>query len=86
MAITSKEINLAQLSKELGEKGLIGDFNDVKKKIILPADGVELTEAELKAAIDSHIAVDEKALRDAARAAILERLGLTSTELAILLG
>jgi hypothetical protein len=56
MAITSKEINLSQLSKELGDKGLIGDFNDPKKKLILPAQGVELTEDELKNAIDVHVA------------------------------
>jgi len=56
MAITNKEINLAQLSQELGGKGLIGDFNDPKKKLILPADGVELTEAELDEAIKIHIA------------------------------
>ena len=37
MAITSKEINLTQLSKELGGTGLIADFNDSKKKLILPA-------------------------------------------------
>jgi hypothetical protein len=56
MAITNKEINLSQLSKELGDKGLIGDFNDPKKKLILPAEGVELTEDELKNAIDAHVA------------------------------
>jgi hypothetical protein len=85
MATTSKEINLAQLSKELGNKGLIGDFNDVKKKIILPADGVELTEAELKAAIDLHIAIDDVAVKNAARQEILDRLGLTAEEAALLL-
>lgn len=56
MAITSKEINLGQLSRELNNKGLIADFNDPKKKLILPADGVELTEDELKTAIEAHIA------------------------------
>ena len=35
MAITSKEINLAQLDQELGSQGLCGDFNDPKKKIII---------------------------------------------------
>lgn len=56
MAITSKKINLAQLDKELGGKGLIADFNDDKKKIILPADNSDVTEEELEAAIESHIA------------------------------
>ena len=86
MAITSKEINLNQLSKELGDKGLIADFNDPKKKLILPADGVELTEDELKAAIANHVAIDEKAERDVKRQAIADRLGLTAYELKLLIG
>jgi len=86
MAITSKEINLSQLTIELGGKGLIADFNDPKKKLILPADGVELTEDELKDAIAAHIAIDEKAENDAARQAILDRIGLTADELKTILG
>ena len=81
MAITSKEINLGQLSHELGNKGLIADFNDPKKKLILPANGVELTEDELKDAIEAHIAIDEIAERQAKRQAIAERLGLTADDL-----
>ena len=86
MTITSKQINLAQLSIELGGKGLIADFTDPKKKLILPADGVELTDAELKAAIDAHVAVDENAEKEAARQAILDRLGITSDEAKLILG
>lgn len=86
MAITSKEINLAQLTKELGGKGLIADFNDPKKKSILPADGVDLTEDELKDAIAAHVAIDENAERNAKRQAILDRLGLSSDEAKLLLG
>jgi hypothetical protein len=56
MAITSKEINLYQLDQELGGKGLCADFNDPKKKLIIPADGSNVTEDELKAAIASHVA------------------------------
>jgi len=56
MAITSKEINLTQLDQELGGKGLCADFNDPKKKLIIPADGSNVTEDELKAAIVSHVA------------------------------
>jgi antitoxin component HigA of HigAB toxin-antitoxin module len=56
MAITSKDINLAQLDQELGSKGLNGDFNDTTKKLILPADGSDVTEQELEAAIAAHIA------------------------------
>jgi len=85
MAITSKEINLAQLSKELGDKGLIANFNDSKKKVIFPADGVELTEEELETAIHAHIAIDDLKVRESARQAILDRLGLTADEAALLL-
>jgi len=85
MAITNKEINLAQLSKELGNKGLIGDFNDTKKKLILAADGVELTDKELDDAIAAHIAIDEAEARENAKAALLNKLGITAEEAALLL-
>lgn len=84
MATTSKEINLGQLSKELGGKGLIADFNDPKKKLILPAEGVELTENELDAAIAAHIAIDEdkaQAARKSAAESKLAALGLTTDDL-----
>ena len=86
MTITNKEINLAQLSQELGGKGLIADFSDPKKKNILPAEGVEISESELKAAIDAHVAIDEIAVRETARQAILDRLGLTADEAKLILG
>ena len=86
MAITSKEINLLQLSKELGNKGLIADFNDSKKKLILPANGVELTDDELESAINAHIAVDEIKAKATARQTIADRLGLSADELQVLLG
>jgi hypothetical protein len=85
MAITSKEINLSQLSKELGNKGLIADFNDPQNKLVLPADGVQLTEAQLSAAITAHVAIDENAIREAEKAAVLKRLGLTEDELKVIL-
>lgn len=56
MAITSKEINLFQLDKELGSQGLCADFNDPKNKVITIADESTLTEAELEAGIAAHIA------------------------------
>jgi hypothetical protein len=60
MAITSKEINLTQLDRELGSKGLIADFNDVAKKLILPADGSDVTEAQLEQAIQNHVATSNE--------------------------
>ena len=86
MAITNKEINLGQLSKELGNIGLIADFNDPKKKVILLAEGVEITEDELKNAISAHVAIDDIKENDIKRQAILERLGLTADELKTILG
>ena len=56
MAITSKEINLAQLDQELGNQGLCADFNDLKKKIIETADDSTVSEDELNAAIAAHVA------------------------------
>ena len=56
MAITSKEINLVQLDQELGGQGLCANFNDAKKKLIVPADNSTITEDELKVAIASHVA------------------------------
>ena len=85
MAITSKEINLTQF-KELGGKGLIADFNDPKKKLILPCENSDLTEDELKAGILAHVAIDPNAARKAEKAALLARLGLTEDELKIILG
>ena len=85
MSITSKEINLTQLSVELGGKGLIADFTDIKNKIILPADGVVLSDTELDAAIAAHIAVDEVKTLLTAKAALLKKLGITEDEARLLL-
>jgi hypothetical protein len=87
MAITNKEINLAQLSQELGGKGLIGDFNNKNAKIILPADDVDLSEADLETAIKNHIAIDTLAEAKAAKIAAtqkLEALGFTAQDLTAL--
>ena len=51
MAITSKKINLTQLDKELGGHGLIADFTDEKKKLILPAENSFVTDDEIAEAI-----------------------------------
>jgi hypothetical protein len=88
MAITSKEINLTQLTNELNGIGLIANFEDKAKKVISVADGYELTEAALKAAIDSHVAISElqiEADKATAKAALLEKLGITADEAKLLL-
>jgi hypothetical protein len=86
MAITSKEINLAQLDNELGGQGLIANFEDLNNKIIKPADNSTVTEEELEAGIAAHIAIDEVAVKAAQKAALLERLGITEAEARLLLG
>ena len=85
MAITSKEINLAQLDAELGGKGLIGDFNDPKKKVISVAEDSDVTEEQLIAAITAHVAVDDEAIKAAEKKAILNRLGITEEEAKLIL-
>jgi len=85
MAITSKEINLSQLSKELGGKGLIADFNDDKKKVITAAEGVTLSDKDLEDAISAHVAVDEAKANATAKAALLAKLGITAEEAKLLL-
>lgn len=54
MAVTSKKINLSQLDEELGDFGLVADFNNESNKIIKPADGSLVTEEELIEAIAKH--------------------------------
>jgi len=56
MAITNKEINLSQLDQELGGKGLIADLNNPSKKLILPSQNSDVTEAQLETAIAAHVA------------------------------
>jgi hypothetical protein len=87
MAITSKDINLVQLDKELGGQGLVADFNDPDNKLILPADNSTISEYELEAAIKAHVAQPTEADAKAAqRQALLERLGITESEAQLLLG
>jgi len=88
MAITSKEINLYQLDQELGGQGLCGDFNDPKKKLIVPSDNSTITEQELEAAIQSHIAgpsdAEVKMLNRQEGITKLKELGFTEDEITAL--
>ena len=85
MAITSKVINLAQLDRELGSKGLVANFNDPTKKVIKVTENSDITEAQLAAAIAAHTAIDDEAVRVTAKAALLARLGITADEAKLLL-
>jgi hypothetical protein len=90
MTITSKEINLVQLDKELGGQGLCADFNDPKKKVIIAAESSTVTEDQIKEAIASHVAgPDESEIRQLNREqglAKLKELGFTDDQISALLG
>ena len=90
MAITSKEINLDQLDRELGSKGLCGDFNDPKKKIIVPAENSDVTDDQIEAAIKLHVAEpSEMEIRQLNREqglAKLKELGFTDDQISALIG
>ena len=89
MVTTSKNINLGQLDIELGSQGLCGDFNDLNKKIIKPADDSTVTEAQLKAAIAAHVAEPtEEEIRVVSREegiAKLKELGFTDDQITALI-
>jgi hypothetical protein len=88
MAITSKEINLYQLDQELGGQGLCADFNDPKKKLIIPADNSTITDDQLKAAIAAHVAQPDqlkiRQLNREAGIAKLKDLGFTDDQITAL--
>ena len=90
MAITSKEINLIQLDTELGSQGLVADFNDANNKIVKPADSSTVTEAELEAAIEAHIAgpteEEVKVLNRKQGIVKLNELGFTNEQITALIG
>lgn len=90
MAITSKKINLVQLDKELGGYGLIADFNDDKKKVILPAENSPVTDDEIADAIKSHTAkpTEEEVylLNFQEGVAKLKELGFTDEQIKALTG
>lgn len=83
MAITSKEINIDQLDKELGSKGLVFNLSDPENKIIMPAENSDLTEEELEAAIEAHIAEPQAGLTIAQK---LNSVGLDLDDLKSALG
>ncbi len=83
--ITGKKINLSQLDKELDLRGLCADENDLSAVVIVTADDSNITQAELEAAIAAHIAIDDNAVREADKAVLLAKLGITADEAKLLL-
>ena len=57
MIKTTKPINFTQLTEELGGRGLLAEWNNEEKTISSAENNI--TEAELKAAVDAHIAEPE---------------------------
>jgi hypothetical protein len=90
MIITSKEINLTQLDKELGSQGLCNDFNDSKKKVICVSDDSTVTQEELEAAVAAHVAgptEEEIVLLNREQGlAKLKELGFTDEQIKALIG
>jgi hypothetical protein len=80
------EFNGVQLQKELKAVGVkLNDYPRlVDNKLILDIDKKDETKAE--AIVNAHIGIDNSAEIAAQRTAILDRLGLTAEEAAILLG
>ena len=94
MAILSVEVDLEKLDQALNGKGLVADFNDSKKKIVLPAEGSDVTDeqiVEMAISQEAEVIADRKAAKakeesDAAmKAALLQRLGITTDEAKLLL-
>jgi cell division protein FtsX len=86
MAITGKEINLSQLTEELGNKALIMTFTNPTEKTITIPDDVVLSEKDLEAAIAAHVAAPEIDYVTARASALakLAALGLSADEIASL--
>jgi len=86
MIKVNKKINLSQLDKELNGLGLVSNVIDDEIVEVGLADNNTATEKELGDAIKAHKAIDEKAIQEAKRQAILDRIGLTADELKTILG
>jgi hypothetical protein len=86
MIKVNKKINLHQLDQELNGKGLVATNNENNEIVEIGlADNNDATEAQLQSAIAAHVAIDEAEAKATARATILNRLGLTAEEAALLL-
>jgi hypothetical protein len=87
MIKVTKAINLGQLDQEYNGEGLIGSLDDNGNHTAVGlAECNTGNEAELQAAIDKHIAIDNQAIRAADKAALLTKLGITEDEARLLLG
>ena len=84
MIKVNKKINLSQLDKELNGLGLNANLIDGEIVEVYLTEHNTATEAQLKAAIDAHIAIDEVAIQAQVKANAegkLAALGLTTDDL-----
>ena len=80
------QLNGVQLQKELKDAGIkLNDYPRlVDGKLVL--DIAKKDETKAKAIVEAHVGVDNSAEIEAARQAILDRLGLTADEAKLLIG
>lgn len=84
------ELNGSQLRDELNEAGI--KLENGIESISIDENGdlflsiAKKDEAKAKPIIDAHVGVDQTAAKEAAKKAILDRIGLTADELKTILG
>lgn len=87
MIKVNKKINLKQLDDELNANGLIASLNDNYEVIAVGlASNSTISEDDLAVGIEAHKAIDFNAEAEAAKAALLAKLGITEEEARLLLG
>ena len=86
MIKVNKKINLAQLDQEFNGEGLNGVLDDLGNYVEIGlASNNQGNENELKVILANHTAIDVDAQKNAAKTALLEKLGITADEAALLL-
>ena len=82
-----KSLNGAQLVEELTSAGIsVTGRPSIDGGGVLWLNIASTDEAKAKAIVEAHIGIDQSAVIEAQRAAILERLGLTADEAKLLIG
>ena len=83
------ELNGSQLRKELQNAGIT--ISDASESVMVDGnndlwlDIADKDKAKAETIVAAHIGVDESAIREAAKAALLARLGITADEAKLLL-
>ena len=84
MITTTKKINLAQLDKELNAGGL--SASTLGNETEITPVNEKITDEQLQAAVDKHLAIDDAEAAATQKAALLARLGITADEAKLLIG